>query len=71
MKDERINVMDTQSPWLTKTGGYAKDMTMRDYFAAKAMQSYMINEIWNPDTYKNAADKCYRMADAMLKAKND
>jgi len=44
-------------------------MTLRDYFAAKAMQSYMINEVWNPDTYKNAAYRCYRMADAMLKAR--
>lgn len=44
-------------------------MTLRDYFAAKAMQTYMHDEIWNPDTYKNAAEKSYRMADAMLKAR--
>ena len=47
------------------TGG----MTLRDYFAAKAMQTYMINEVWNPDTYKGAAITAYRVADAMLKAR--
>lgn len=44
-------------------------MTLRDYFAAKAMQTYMINEVWNPDTYKEAAITAYRVADAMLKAR--
>ncbi len=44
-------------------------ISIRDYFAAKAMQTYMHNEIWNPDTYKNAAEKSYRMADAMLRAR--
>jgi hypothetical protein len=44
-------------------------MTLRDYFAAKAMQTYMINEVWNPDTYKGAAITAYRVADAMLKAR--
>ena len=44
-------------------------MTLRDYFAAKAMQTYMNNEVWNPNTYKDAAEKSYRVADAMLKAR--
>ena len=46
-------------------------MTLRDYFAAKAMQTYMHQEVWNPDTYKNAAEKSYRVADAMLKARDE
>lgn len=45
-------------------------MTLRDYFAAKAMQTYMISEIWNPDTYKDAARLAYRVADAMLKERD-
>lgn len=44
-------------------------MTLRDYFAAKAMQTYMNNEVWNPNTYKDAAEKSYRVADAMLEAR--
>lgn len=44
-------------------------MTLRDYFAAKAMQTYMMQEVWNPDTYQVAARSAYRVADAMLKAR--
>lgn len=44
-------------------------MTLRDYFAAKAMQTYMMQEFWNPDTYQIAASSAYRVADAMLKAR--
>lgn len=47
----------------------AKGMTLRDYFAAKAMQTYMMQEVWNPDTYEIAAMSAYRVADAMLKAR--
>ena len=44
-------------------------MSLRDYFAAKAMQTYMMSEVWNPDTYKGAARSAYRVADEMLKAR--
>lgn len=44
-------------------------MTLRDYFAAKAMQTYMMQEVWNPDTYQVAARSAYRVADEMLKAR--
>ena len=64
----------------TNTGGQAfpdpqenwrgeKGMTLRDYFAAKALQCYMVNEVWNPDTYKRAASSAYEVAAAMLKAR--
>ena len=54
--------------WMVKTGGYARDMTMRDYFAAKAMQSINISR---PNTaYDNVARYAYQMADAMLKERN-
>jgi hypothetical protein len=48
---------------------HEEGMTLRDYFAAKAMQSYMMQEVWNPDTYQMAARSAYRVADAMLKAR--
>lgn len=44
-------------------------MTLRDYFAAKAMQTYMMQEVWNPNTYEMAARSSYRVADEMLKAR--
>ena len=43
-------------------------MTMRDYFAAKAMQ----NMDWKTNPYNNLqtnANTCYAIADAMLKAR--
>ena len=41
-------------------------MTLRDYFAAKAMQALMVHPDWNlyPDS---TAKDAYKLADAMLK----
>ena len=43
-----------------------KGMTLRDYFAAKAMQSLPIQN-WNPEY---VAEFSYGIADAMLKERN-
>ena len=62
---------------------YNSGMTLRDYFAAKALQGYISARGWHPDfTYpadfnfdagKRAADAVavasYQYADAMLKAR--
>ena len=63
-------------------GGYdiAGGMTLRDYFAAKAMQSiYAANVEWEPtgtpmdeeslQVLADVAQDAYKMADAMLKAR--
>ena len=42
-----------------------RGMTLRDYFAAKAMQS-MLN---NSTHYESVAKYAYRMADEMMKAR--
>ena len=49
-------------PW---GAGFA-GMTLRDYFAAKAMQGIF------PlcQTNESAAEECYKVADAMLKARD-
>jgi len=58
----------------TYHGGYAKcdadGMTLRDYFAAKAMQGFMANKA-NPMHFQpeNDAAWAYTIADAMLKAR--
>jgi hypothetical protein len=46
-------------------------MTLRDYFAAKSMQAYMTdpNAGWGKDDIDHVAGVSYRMADAMLKAR--
>jgi len=47
-------------------------MTLRDYFAAKALQGFLdqlIKQGWHSDDLETVAETCYRMADAMLKAR--
>jgi hypothetical protein len=43
-------------------------MTLRDYFAAKALQGLLAGTLKSSDTSLIARD-CYAMADAMLKAR--
>ena len=52
--------------WHIKTGGFARDMTLRDNFAGLAMQTMLG---WDNDhnNWGNYADYAYKMADAMLK----
>ena len=45
-------------------------MTLRDYFAAKAMQGMLSGKLINTKTAVIAQD-CYAMADAMLKQRED
>ncbi len=54
---------DSETTW--QFGG----MTLRDYFAAKAMQGMMANS-WN-DNYDAWACHAYLLADAMLKARGE
>jgi hypothetical protein len=46
-------------------------MTLRDYFAAKMLADWNHGLVVcdHPDLYARFADHCYRMADAMLKAR--
>lgn len=52
-----------------KTGGFVQgNMTLRDYFAAKAMQADMTQGIHEEDFLETAC-RAYKMADDMLKAR--
>ena len=59
--------------WQVKEGGYARDMTMRDYFAAQAMTTMFYPAIMESTRTDEAlgcskvAEFAYGMADAMLK----
>jgi len=59
--------------WMVKTGGYAKDMTLRDHFAGLAMQAtvnaWIINSIY-PLSDLDVANNAYVVADAMLKERS-
>jgi hypothetical protein len=65
-----------------KTGGFVQgNMTLRDYFAAKAMQGFIAAKAWHPDFVypadfnfdasrradESVAEAAYKYADAMLK----
>ena len=59
----------------TRTDGGAQEgMSLRDYFAAKAMQSMVqawISTNQYPTTDREVAVNAYALADAMLDARND
>jgi hypothetical protein len=63
MKDT-IKLIEMDPTWMARTGGYAKDMTLRDHFAALVLQA----EIHGPTAA--LAERAYRLADAMLKERN-
>lgn len=53
--------------------GFEKEagMELRDYFAAKAID-YFVRDVWlekETDDFDDAANKCYKMADALMKAR--
>jgi len=52
---------------------YDEEMTLRDYFAAKAMQAYVTELTHKEAEYVcgSVAEMAYFMADAMMEARND
>ena len=44
-------------------------MNLRDYFAAKAMQAFESRQDLDDIPALNKANRCYRIADAMIKAR--
>jgi hypothetical protein len=56
---------DTDKTWMEVHGGYAKDMTLRDEFAGRAMQ-VLKDSVWN---FELLSKQAYEMADAMLAAR--
>jgi hypothetical protein len=75
MKDQHQLAMEQlarQATWMEKTGGYAKDMTLRDHFAVLAMQSFAdeIAPHSDQEWFERITRGAYRMADAMLKERS-
>ena len=66
MKDTRETAKD-YTDWMVKTGGFARDMTLRDHFAGMALQSYLNGDDRNSFTFDEWAGASYQMADAMIK----
>jgi len=72
MKDNQEIAKD-YTEWMVKTGGYARDKTLRDEFAGLAMQAHlaMLETATAISTNKITSNQlcggCYAWADAMLK----
>jgi hypothetical protein len=72
MKEDTTPIDPT---WMAKTGGYAKDMTLHDYYAGLAMQGQLsMPELCvaiggGSATVTGFCASCFEWADAMLKAR--
>jgi hypothetical protein len=67
MKEENTTIDPT---WMELTGGYARDMTLRDYYAGLVMRALVryddVIEVW-----RGIPADAYEMADAMLRARDE
>ena len=66
MKDN-VTMAKDYIDWQVKTGGFARDMTLRDHFAGIAMQAIRASDIEDMVSAKDLAVLAYQDADAMLK----
>lgn len=57
------------NPFCNEHGDNVMGITIRDYFAAKALSGMMAKAAFGPEAKDNAATVCYMMADAMLAAR--
>jgi hypothetical protein len=68
-----MSKINKNGPAFPTGNDYEKGMTLRDYFAAKALQGYMVGlkpaQDIGPDMQDRIAEGMYSMADAMLKAR--
>ena len=64
MKEDTTPIDPT---WMEKTGGFARDMTLRQWYAGLAMQGMLENYVRNFDLL---AIEAQQVADAMLKARD-
>jgi hypothetical protein len=74
MKEDTTPIDPT---WMSKTGGFARDMTLRDHYAGLALQgqlsmSEVCVAIGSGDIMiSGLCGICFEWADAMLKARAD
>ena len=68
---ENIVMAGAYTEWHIQTGGYAKDMTLRDHFAGLAMQGVMASgNLPKSVSDEELADAAYTVADVMLKERS-
>lgn len=70
MKDQRDEKMFAYVDWLTRFGGAAKEMTLRDFYAGLAMHSDLGANGWGGDI-EHTVQQAWAVADAMLRTRGD
>jgi len=66
MKEDTTPIDPT---WMEKTGGFAKDMTLRDHFAGLAITGISLHDVPSEEAMRVVVNDAYRLADAMLEAR--
>jgi hypothetical protein len=68
MKEDTTPIDPT---WMEQTGGYARDMTLRDHYAGLAMQGLLAGLLADGQDiqWEEISRNAYWQADAMLKAR--
>jgi len=66
MKDN-VEIAKEYTDWQVKTGGFARDMTLRDYYAGLAMQSLIVVYKDDKTLVAEYSERAYLIANAMLK----
>jgi hypothetical protein len=62
-----VEAQEIHDTWLTKNGGFAKDMTMRDHYAGQALHGILTRKVFT--TAERISEVAYEIADAMLVAR--
>ena len=65
-----MNIEDGGSAFPEPGNAQCGGMSLRDYFAAKAMQGWTANPLPNDSSIQEVAEWAYRQADAMLAARS-
>jgi len=55
--------------WMQRTGGFARDMTLRDYYAGLAITGLSLHDVPSKEAMRVVVNDAYRVADAMLAAR--
>jgi hypothetical protein len=61
---------DTDKTWMEVHGGYTRDMTLRDYYAGLAITGLSLHDVPSEEAMRVVVNDAYRLADAMLKARD-
>ena len=66
MKDN-VEIAKDYTDWMVKTGGYAKDMTLRDWYMGTVVQGLLTAEIVGDYSNEHVVEIASVITDAILK----